>query len=436
MNKEKELNNKLANNYAYAKALKNAKIYSSSEGKEEDMIDLKDINPKNVKFKGIENIEQDNGLIFENSHFEILLPNGEHVILTVDREGKDMSCDFVDKDGKSQKFLLTPRMQEEIMMKAVNGNIKGNVDTQFLQEALFPVSQEEMEKEIEKDTLIPKDAMETVKKLKEKNPNVDVKENIEEEKSVDEKTNKNSDEIEEEEKGDEEIQLPEDIKDTIEQIKQRDGSKLKHILLTKNPSSVTDQLMDDAGIQENGEPVYCLSFRSGDINSNDRIVFIQGSKVIDDRRYDEDGSKFMNNYRNSKVVENVKDMESKVLYTDMDGHTFVAEMIKEPRDLKPDQKIELDKKLDELMSKEEAIKKSDMPLDTKLEMLEKINNERIKEFNEYGIEVPEIRAEIEADIEKANEIQEDLKEDQEIAEDDGRDPRESNHDLGERNLYD
>ena len=229
MDKERNLNSKLANNLAYTKAMQNAMVYSSSEGKKNEMIALKDIDPENVKFKGIENIEQDNGLIFENSHFEIKLPNGENVILTVDRDGNDMSCNFVDEEGKSQEFLLTPRMQDEIKKNALNGKIAGNIDIIILQEALFPTSQEDMEKEIQKDTLVPKEADETIRKIKEKNPNADVKkvvEEKEEEKGENKNLDKNehaSEELDEEEKGDEKIQLPEEVKSVIEQIKESEG---------------------------------------------------------------------------------------------------------------------------------------------------------------------------------------------------------------------
>ena len=410
------------------------------------MIALKYIDPENVKFKGIENIEQDNGLIFENSHFEIKLPNGENVILTVDRDGNDMSCNFVDEEGKSQEFLLTPRMQDEIKKNALNGKIAGNIDIIILQEALFPTSQEDMEKEIKKDTLVPNEADETIRKIKEKNPNADVKkvvEEKEEEKGENKNLDKNehaSEELDEEEKGDEKIQLPEEVKSVIEQIKESEGEKLKHVLLTKNPASVSEQLIDSASLKENGEPVYCLSFRRGDLSANDRVIFVQGDKVIDDNKYYKEGSDFMNRYRNSNVVENVKDMDSKVIYTDLDKHTFVADMVREPRDLRKEQKEDLDRKLNELKDEEEKIKNSDKPLEVKLKMLKEINDDRIAAFNGYGLDLVEIRKEIQADNEIINEIQDDVKEEkakreEEQEADDGTDPRETKHERGERSLY-
>lgn len=419
--KEREINEYLKNNYAYAKAYQNAKVYVSSEGKE--VIPLRNIDPKKVKYKGIKSIKKEDGLIFEKSHFEITLPNGERTILTVDKDGKDISCNFIDENGKTKKFLLTPRMQKQIIEESINGKIQGKIDANTIKEALFPKTQEEMEKEIEKDTLIPKKSEQTVKKLKEKNPSVDAKEvqdsNIEGRKK--EKSDK------------EDIEFPDEIRDYVEEIKQRDGAKLKHVLITKNPASITDQLTEASGIKDNGEPVYCLSFRSGDVASNDRVVFVQGAKVIDERRFDEDATNFMENYCTAAVVENVEDMDSKIYYTDLDGHTIVADMRTEPRDLKPDQKEELANILDKLENEEQAIRNSSMSLTDKIEASQKINDKRIKAFDEYGLQLSEIRSEIRADEEIGDDIQEDIEEKEDTVEniEDEYDPRDRNYNMNQ-----
>lgn len=431
--KEKQINEYLKNRYAYIKAYENANVYLSSEGKE--TIPLKNINPKNVKYRGIEEIPKEDGLIFEKSHFEIILPNGEKTILTVDKNGNDMSCNFIDENGKSKKFLLTPRMQKEIISKSINGKIQGNIDSSVIKSALFPTTQEDMEKEIEKDTLIPKETEDTIKKIKEKNPNADVKKAVENASKEDEK---------DDEKEKKELEFPEEVKSLVEEIKEKDGSKLKHVLITKNPRSISDQLTDNVGLKENGAPVYCLSFRNAAISTNDRVVFIQGSKVIDERKFDEDATDFMNNYKNSSVVQNVEDLDSKIYYTDLDGHTIVADMVTEPRDLKPNQKEELADLLDELDNEEEAIRSSNMLLEDKIEASQKVNDKRIRAFDKYGLSVSEIRSEIRADEEIGDDIQDDIEEEKEelnsqeleddidVEEDDEYDPRDPNYNKTER----
>lgn len=426
MDEEKELNRNLEDRQAYANAYKNAKVYISSEGKtKDDMINISELDPDKVKYRGVRGISQETGLEFEISQFEVELPNGEKTIVTVDIDGNSMSCDFVDENGKSQKFLLTPEQQDKIMKSALDGKIGGNVETELIKESLFPTSQEEMEKEIEKDTLIPKNSEETVKKIKAKNPNADVKE-------VNEEQQQENDKKESEE---EKINLPESIRDKVSEIKEKDGASLKHVLIAKNPQSVADQLMETTGIQENGEPVYCLSFRSGDVGTQDRIVLIQGERVIDERKNDEPGTALLNEYRNSNVVENVEDDETKIYYTDIHGNTHVSTMQASPSDLNFLEKEALKKELNEIDSKEEAIKSSDMPVDKKIELLNAVNNERLETFDEYGINAENIRDEIEADIEIGEDVIEDEEEQEieaeeaetepEIDEDEGYDPRDT-----------
>ena len=397
MDNEIELDRYLNNQLAYTRALANAKVYSSSEGDKNSMIELKKIDPKNVKFMGMKNIEKENGLIFEKSHFEILLPNGERTILTVDKNGNDMSCDFIYENGKSQKFLLTPRMQSEIMKNCVNGKITGNVDMNLIQEALFPESQEDMEKEIAQDTLIPEKSEETVKKIKEKNPNAVVKAVIENEQEIEQEEN---------------------------------GCKLKQVLLAQNPQSVMDQLEDDAGLDKDGSPVYCVSFANSGAVNKDRVIFVQDENLTDDEKYYADGTRFMNNYANSKVVDNIEDNETKVLYTDLSGNKFAEEMKKEPRDLRPNEKEILKRELEELEEEQENNKNSNIPLDEKLEKHEKINELRIQKFDDYGIEAPEIRDEIKADKEIANDIKADIASKKEELEDDEFDPRDPRYGRG------
>ena len=207
------------------------------------------------------------------------------------------------------------------------------------------------------------------------------------------------------------------------------------MLISKDPQSVADQLTETTGIQRNGEPVYCLSFRTGDVSTNnDRIVLIQGERVIDERKNDEPGSSFMNEYRNSKLVEKVEDNESKIYYTDIDGQTHSAELKSTPHDLNFLEKEQLEKELAEIDSKEEQLKSADMPLEDKIELLNKVNDERLDILDEYNIGAENVRGEIEADIEIGEDIQTDIKEEQEkekneddsekeIDEDDGYDPR-------------
>lgn len=426
-----KLDSYLEKQYLYSKAYENAELYKSSDGKQTTK--LKNIDSRDIKMLETEEILKDNGETFKLGKFEINLPNGEKVILTVDNNGKDMSCDFVDNDGNSQKFLLTPRMKKEIFKY----QLETNLSIQELEQSLFPNSQEEMEKEIGKDSLIPKSAEETIKKIKEKNQNADVKEVQNLEKQNDEKK------LEDENN---EISLPENIKDKVQEVKENEGAALKHVLIAKNPSSVSEQLIDTAGLKDNGAPVYCLAFSNADLSTgNDRVIFVQGEKVVDERRYDKDASDMMNDHRNSSVVYNAEDKSNKIYYTDIDGHTTVADLVAEPKDLRREDKELLAEKLNDLEEKEEGIiSSSNLTPSEKIEYSEKINMDRLELFKENGLKMPVIESEIKADLEIAQDAKSDIQEDEEQEkpqevekedeEDDDRDPRESKHNL-EKFLY-
>ncbi len=425
----------LEEQYLSSKAYENAEVYTSSEGNE--TTPLRDLDPSSVQLLDIGEIQKEDGEVFRVGYFEVTLPNGEKAILTVDKDGQDMSLDFVDDEGNSQKFMLTPRMKREIF----KFQVEAKMSTEELQDALFPSSQDEMEKEIAQDTLVPKSAEETIKKIKEKNPEADVREvNNEEQQEEAEKQEPDEEEIEE----DNEIEIPEKIKDKVEEIRESEGAQLKHVLIARNPSSISDQLIDTAGLQDNGGPVYCLAFANADLSSgSDRIIFVQGERVVDDRRYDEDATNMMNDYRHASVVENVTDKDSKVYYTDIDGHTTVADLVATPKDLRRQDKDILAEKLNELENKQKGILNStNLTVDEKIEKCQEINQERLQLFDEYGLDIPNIRSEISADIDIGEEVQDDIEDSQqedaetekEDDDEEGRDPREANHNH-ERNLY-
>ena len=412
---EKYINNRLS----ITKALKNAHTLDSNEnGNDIKLSDTQvDINNAETIF-----IRSEDGKVIPIILIPSVLKNGEKILTVIDEEGQDMACIFLDHD---EEFKLTPRMEKEILVKAINGKIKGShVNDEIIRKALFPESLEDFEKEIEENNLIPKDVEETIKKIKEVDPNTNIEEAIEKENELEEDKEDKS-ELEEE------AILPDEVRDEVARIKNTEGARLKHVLLTKNPSSISDKLVDDAGIRENGEPVYCLSFqkRSLEIDS-DRIVFVQGTRVIDDRKYDDDATEVLEQYRNSSVVQNIEDDENKVIYTDLDGHTIVADMETEPRDLSIRQKELLAEELEKLDNEEDAIRSSDMPLEDKIEANQKINEKRIALFDKYGLKIPEIRSEMRGDDEIGEEIQNDIEERND--EDDEYDPRETRHIREER----
>lgn len=406
------------------KALKNNPVLYEKKGKnedEEEKIELSDVALLNLSDAEVKPIKQEDGKIISIIQINGVLENGENIEIILDENGKDMACIF------RNKFKLTPRMEREILSKAITGKIKGtHINDEIIRKALFPESLEDLEKEIEENNLIPKNVEETIKKIKAKDPKTNIEAVVEREEELEQEAKEAKEETKEE------VLLPDDVRDEVARIRSTEGARLKHVLLTKNPSSISDKLVDNAGLRDNGEPVYCLSFenRSLEIDS-DRVIFVQGTRVIDDRRYDEDATRVLVPYRNSSVVHNVEDNENKVVYTDLDGHTTVEDMETEPRDLSLAQKELVAEELRKLDKAEKMIRESDMPLESKIEECQKINRKRIELFNEHGLKVPEIRDEMRGDDEIGEEIQNDIKAGEEVDEDDGRDPRETKHERGE-----
>ena len=65
MERDKKLNRYLEEEFVYMKAMEKAKTYKSSDGI--DTINLKDIDPEKVDYKGIDYIKKDDGTVFEKA---------------------------------------------------------------------------------------------------------------------------------------------------------------------------------------------------------------------------------------------------------------------------------------------------------------------------------------------------------------------------------
>ena len=205
------------------------------------------------------------------------------------------------------------------------------------------------------------------------------------------------------------------------------------------PEIIQDNL-ENTGIRENNGRVYCLRFRDGG-NIQGRVVMAQGEKVVDDRRYDDYMNDYMNEHKGQKRIKTIEDEHDKLIYTDLDGNTTICEITKEPRDLNCSDKELLQVEMEKLDNASAYILNSDMPLQAKTQEFMKINNKRLELFKSYGIEVPTVENEIEADIEISEEVQdyaeERIADEEEASIKEERDPRESSgsHDEGRLPSY-
>ena len=188
----------------------------------------------------------------------------------------------------------------------------------------------------------------------------------------------------------------------------------------RNPNSITDKIENTGLNYERGE-VVCLRFKGKEISGNDRIMMLQGDRTIDKREYDADMSVLMDKEYPKEKIDNLEDKNMKISYTDLDNHTYISEIQREPRDLTLMQKQIMLKELETINQNEKKIWNSDLPIEDKAREMIKINNKRIEVFKKYGISVPNIELEIKADNDISKKVLEDNKNVDDDA--DGRDPR-------------
>lgn len=277
----------------------------------------------NPKLKNFAEPMKDNEKLMRTYVIPVTLGNGQHVDVIVNQKGQDMACVFLDIEGKESQFAVTPRLQKEILSKGLK-NIEGVISTEMAKEGLIPKNLEEFEDAVEKDTLVPKNAKESVEKIKEKVPSADVK------VAKGEEDSKQAEE--------EETEIPEGAKDAVSKFRENyKGGKLKQILEVDDPESINDKLEGNTGITKEGGKVYCLRFADSGASLSDKVIMIQGDKVVENSKYDNDMTELMND-KTQNGVKDLEDNDSKIYITDSTGKTTEYDLIAKPKDLSIEEK--------------------------------------------------------------------------------------------------
>ena len=312
----------------------------------------------------------------------VTLPNGQEIEVIVNQEGQDEACMYRDEEGNEKEFQLTPRMKEAIE-SMMPSNLKEVIGEEAYKQGFIPETLDDYAEKVQQDELVPKNAKHAVQMA-----------GITADELEKEKT-----EIEEAEK-----EIPTEARDKISKIcseQNLDITTLKEVMEVE-PEVISDNL-EETGIRENNGRVYCLRFRDA-ANLQGRVVMVQGEKAVDERRYDDYMNDYMNEHKDQKVVEEVECEHDKIAYTDLHGNTVVCEMMKEPRDLGCSEKELIQAEMEKLDKNAEYILNSDMPLENKTQEMIKINQKRLDIFKSYGITVPTVENEIEADMEISEEV--------------------------------
>ena len=206
-------------------------------------------------------------------------------------------------------------------------------------------------------------------------------------------------------------EISEEVSDDVSQLLSQDeelrksGGRLKQVLEVRSAASIRNMVHDSDSLESTGlsdnQPVKIYRFTGGEL-LNDRIVMVQGSRIVDNRIYDRPVSEHMHNV-GSPEVDRLKDNENKYVYTDNDGNKFVADLVRKPDDLSLTQKEVIERQLNEIDKQCLSIRNSDAPDDEKFRSLVALNQKRLNILAENGLTLPVVESEIKADTEQNNE---------------------------------
>ncbi len=346
--------------------------YLANKRKKEDPLDLESLDYSLIDDKNLA----------KRFVVPVTLPNGKEVEAIVDYDGRDEARILVNPEEGEKEFEITIRLKNEIE-KMTPENMQKVIKEEVYNSKFLPDTLDEYAEKVQKDELIPKS-----KKHAAQMAGISSEELL-----------KKQEEREEAEK-----EIPVEARDTISKICSENDLDIADLIevMEIEPQVIKNNL-EETGIREENGRVYCLRFRDGG-NLQGRVVLSQGEKIVDDRRYDNYMTDYMNEHRGQKRIRETECEHDKISYTDLHGNTTVCEITREPRDINCSDKELLQAEMEKLDRAQEQIKSADMPLEKKAEEMIKINQKRMDIFKSYGVEVPLVENEIEADMEIAEEV--------------------------------
>ena len=90
-------------------------------------------------------------------------------------------------------------------------------------------------------------------------------------------------------------------------------------------------------ITKEGGKVYCLRFADSGAGLSDKVIMIQGEKVVENSKYDHDMTELMND-KTQNGVRDLEDNDSKIYFTDSNGKTTELDLVAKPKDLSMEEK--------------------------------------------------------------------------------------------------
>lgn len=309
------------------------------------------------------------------------------------------------EDGKEKYDFL---VQDEIDEKKPR-NIEGTLNPEMCAKTFSPKDFDELKKNIEANgKIVPEnasDAIEMVQNRERYEKNNSYSQKFERDDNTNEDREEENEEAEEIKKA---PKIPDEVKDEILKICEEKGlrvSQLKQILVV--PATLAIEKGNNSGIRSDGGKVTFLRFSDG--ATKNIVVPVQDGKA---KEPSPENNKIYSEYMSERIGKEVlsaADKDSKVVYTDEHGNTIVDNFTRKPNDLTRLEQEEFKKKWEELERRIQDINNSDLPEEEKANEKIAINDERNNLMKVYGVKLPIIEEEKQADVnalEDTNELAE------------------------------
>ena len=157
---------------------------------------------------------------------------------------------------------------------------------------------------------------------------------------------------------------------------------------------------------------FALRFASKDVGLKDRIVVFQEKRVIDERKFDHDIEQKMDEEYAKAPVDVINDKKQMLVYTDFSGNTTCSELKKKDmNDLTKEEGNRVIREFEEIQSAERALIAERMSMSPEVfsQKMTALGIRRLKVIGEYGLSVPEVHKEIEADKELSSDIEQEMR---------------------------
>ena len=340
------------------------------------------IDPNDIEF--LNNPEDSNGIDYSIINIKYKGDTIRVALESIGNNTRSVMQQIKTEDGKEKYDFL---LQDEIDEKKPR-NIEDTLNPEMCAKTFSPKNFDELKKNIEANgKIVPENASDAIEMVQNRE-RYEKSNSYSQKFERDDNTNK---EREEENEEAEEIKNAPKIPDEEKGLR---VSQLKQILVV--PATLAIEKGNNSGIRSDGGKVTFLRFSDG--ATKNIVVPVQDGKA---KEPSPENNKIYSEYMSERIGKEVlsaADKDSKVVYTDEHGNTIVDNFTRKPNDLTRLEQEEFKKKWEELERRIQDINNSDLPEEEKANEKIAINDERNNLMKVYGVKIPIIEEEKQADV--------------------------------------